>query len=1622
MGCVIQIKGETGYKIFETEEQAIAYLKSHNFEIATVKDKNGIEQKVLSNVSSKKENSQIIKNSNDASFRAIEGVKSKMSTNGWDTEEYDKNAPFISVSHLLKDVRFKDKSGVDRRLFSEFIQHNYTNVLTQLMLIEEFLKYSGEDYDEDKIAELRREIFDNIPEDSHKNASFWYLRAKNKFGNFVLSSDELSNIDNLVHEENVNNFRMMLSGEILHKIFEVVLSSSSKLSKDKVIAKILPQIEVLFQEFHKKYDDHEIGNTESIINEVKSLMTDNVLNTYYEYAFEARKTIEENILANHKGASIEFLTEKKIMCDFHRPINGKNKVMGKIDLIALVDGSPHIIDLKISAKGISEWAKEKKTKTLYQLATYENMLNHIGVRSIAPVMKVYNIVVDKGSLIPQSSELRSFSEEIVNNSNITRNLEEIFDDVEKKKVNNIQSETSVSKITEEVFGKTSKKGKKELNREYLKSKINKIKKESGWIISYHVWNENGEYVNKTIDKISNDNLDSTIENILDEIQKGSEEKFANRFKSLKDKVKLLVSGELDINNFSNNIKEDVKSRIHNLFLKYGTDCKILEHELADKYNMILIETPVGIDVIYCDNNNPFISYDITDDKATLFNNISNISNDKSLKTVGNVNIMIATLVINEIIGQLQVKNSYKQIGDIVSLDLTDFSGYKMSEGSLIDNWNIIYSNYSSIIPNNITGNISNSFEKVFYYFNKLLNDLSGFETVSTKLAEKLSRNFSDSGFNNLILDKDADFKTFNYKSLDKKEKIYILENLRKILRDGYSQYFHKGRVVNEVSMLMDQIEIALSILQERELNFEKDISRFGWSSGSFLLSMDLIPSQNARIIHRMVNDGFERVHSRFNSFNSSLRSQVDKLKKDKEYSSVEALTIGYTSRIYSNLFRTKNGELVNGDLILRDPWTDDSLNKQEREFIKFALFTINKYAFGWKKIEDMQPNKLQEVHYYLPLIRNKGLINRIMDSKHKGLSIDNIKSIYNQQRNNLMQMKDTLEGTIEERRKASDEMGAIYNEFHGRTNLDARKDMIAKNGLDAFSRDIETILSTFVVTMESEKVFNNEIIPNIRGILYTLEMMGSISGKDMKNLREFIEKYMKSVIYNDSIIDPEVQKAMRLIAPIKGAAAVIALNYNLINLPREMLMGFYNNINRAMFGTYGKETFSVKDYMKAWNIMHVDAYKFVHTITKIELLNEHFHMSNMGITEIPEQTTSNKTGINALFNRLATWTVTAPDYWNRMTMFIAQMIHDGTFDAYDVKRDGDEVSLVYDMTKDKRFDVLCKYDGNIKLVPDHLKETFKKQKSLYDVMKEDMIDYEHPILDPEEANGKKDWMLYKAYTNKQRDSMKSFADITFGYYDKEVKAEFFKTAVGGVFKQFMSYMTAKKSQYFLVRTNDTARGEYEQIKNAKGELIYKGITDNDIIKYITESEYNSLSDKDKDNFQPAMAWTGSYMEGIFQSYMHLLKGLYESVKEIKTGNSKKILKELWEQYGKKGDIRHSNVLQGISDLLVSTLFMRLLYAIFFDDPEETGVDYDTQKKSKNLPTRYFLTVANGAARDANIIAALSNAVFRWEIPAFSIIGNVGKNFINAISSDNLSIWEKIWIPSVKSFGILKAFA
>lgn len=89
------------------------------------------------------------------------------------------------------------------------------------------------------------------------------------------------------------------------------------------------------------------------------------------------------------------------------------------------------------------------------------------------------------------------------------------------------------------------------------------------------------------------------------------------------------------------------------------------------------------------------------------------------------------------------------------------------------------------------------------------------------------------------------------------------------------------------------------------------------------------------------------------------------------------------------------------------------------------------------------------------------------------------------------------------------------------------------------------------------------------------------------------------------------------------------------------------------------------------------------------------------------------------------------------------------------------------------------------------------------------------------------------------------------------------------------------------------------------------------------------------------------MEGIFQSYTNLIKELCVGTKEFIKGDGTETFKRLWREYGKKGDIRHSNLLEGLYDLLLSSLFMTLLNILFLDDPESTGISYKKQLKNKS---------------------------------------------------------------------------
>ena len=96
-----------------------------------------------------------------------------------------------------------------------------------------------------------------------------------------------------------------------------------------------------------------------------------------------------------------------------------------------------------------------------------------------------------------------------------------------------------------------------------------------------------------------------------------------------------------------------------------------------------------------------------------------------------------------------------------------------------------------------------------------------------------------------------------------------------------------------------------------------------------------------------------------------------------------------------------------------------------------------------------------------------------------------MKETFNRIQNKFYDLNDVLEGQVEERRTAADTLNSMYNEFNNRTNPEIRAQHIASTGgIATFSMDVETILHTFELANDMEEIFNLNVLPQIRSVMY----------------------------------------------------------------------------------------------------------------------------------------------------------------------------------------------------------------------------------------------------------------------------------------------------------------------------------------------------------------------------------------------------------------------------------------------------------------------------------------------------------------------------------------------------------
>lgn len=257
-------------------------------------------------------------------------------------------------------------------------------------------------------------------------------------------------------------------------------------------------------------------------------------------------------------------------------------------------------------------------------------------------------------------------------------------------------------------------------------------------------------------------------------------------------------------------------------------------------------------------------------------------------------------------------------------------------------------------------------------------------------------------------------------------------------------------------------------------------------------------------------------------------------------------------------------------------------------------------------------------------------------------------------------------------------------------------------------------------------------------------------------------------------------------------------------LAKELTVGLYKNVSFAMYKIYGEDSFDGEHLTSAY--MQVLQPTFEGFLLNGEL-NRVYRIANADLNQMAKKVKYDRLGLNFLSDNLY-WCSTAPDYVNRLSIFIAKMKKDGSFVAHSINEDGE---LVYDPRKDERYAYYFanrnKYKVNGKYIYTDKDPKYTTQRSLYlanlEIFNGEQMAVNEPLLSEED-------LIPRAYTTKEKSSIKTFIDTAYGHYDHETTPLIFHKTAGILFGQFLRYYPDKVKYYFGKKNPNSNRGHMGQ--------------------------------------------------------------------------------------------------------------------------------------------------------------------------------------------------------------------
>lgn len=1375
-------------------------------------------------------------------------------------------------------------------------------------------------------------------------------------------------------------------------------------------------------------DDNTILNlvNQNLDNKNKKYLTEDIIKQTIQYAKKLDTQLKERF-----GEEVAYYPEFMIAQDTNVINNGNpTTLMGIIDLLIVdKDGRSHILDYKTSIHAYPEFSDAKKLSYGYQLSTYQRMLDKSGLQMydsqmlVAPI-KLTNFRKSGDEYIFDGIDYPSSIDYIPSTRQfIWDNIDEFMPQPFHLTITTQDAMKTVSKMMEDWFPDFS--SVRQVTREHLIEQLKRYKALDPDQNGIYTWKRSGESP-----------ITATSETeFVDKVLKYMLSLPAKRIRFTSDMKRAIneaIEHGIDNAEFPDPIITESQGSvkwIRDTLAPYcngawevvsSNNVDGVNTELLESFGLIALKTKEGfgpkqIDFIRVSTNDLTYNYRKNLNKddpkrsrigltGTWDDDIVEKSKSNSLMVEavdGNIEMIETMLLINQMTGI----EDYV-IGSISVVNPVYANGLSLTNEELMYCWNALNKHSSVEVDKISSGKIrfANRYEKVQMLFDHIMSEAEAHDWKDGyQMIGKLKTSRS-------ILDENVDATA--------EDKLKALKDLLKQLNSTYTKkngtntldaiYSTQSELKSKEISLYNEILMAISNL--KGVNFRQqlrdhdmfieniDVWKNGWS-GTYLDNPGNMDSETLNLVTSLVSEAYQNIRDEIQKEKVTIAKLVNDLKKEKQFGAIKENTFGNQTSLYENMYKFTE----NGDFVFVNP---NTLQGAERKFLEYTLYKINKNRFNKTDEELQKMAENNDISYYrVPLARGsqdsvaatRGLFRALRD-----------KLRYLQPNVAFQAAREKVEGIFNaekdtDKQQSSQLLFNMTNMFDSGENegrrLEKLQTMKKKN--IPVERNLETLLYKHLFAYSSKNNIDG-VFPMIKAAMIHITTQGVMQNHLFKDDIHYLSNYIRNKILNQSIIDPKLQGLANKLGLLKSAASKFTLAFSPVQAIYQPLQGLWTDISLMIRKPDGKESFTFKNFTKALKLVYSDLSHYSDKPTLCSALNELYGINDMDMNTYIDRISQAKKGIWNFDNFMFKF-ASRPDFYNRMTIFTAQMMADGCLDAHSINEKGE---LVYDWKKDKRF---SKFAANPNLVTSD--PEYNKQKSLYYTIATQFVHEHAKVVDPKtgklvdfKVNMKEPMALPRAYTSKEAESMKSLGDDIYGYYSHEKKSLIMSTIAGSMWLQFKTYWSGKKNQY-LQSGGVRLRGRWEQYEE-HGQKYYYQVDKDGTVRYdkppITE-----------ETSAPVMQWKGQWQEGIILTLHDMAKEMIHK-RSFKEGwNSK------WNNQDENLQLAYRNNIKqfgyDITMFMLGGCLLGALLADWLKDLKEDNVkNRDFAKGCAIAAANIAVMSIKNSFMDFNAIESIGGPIGSWTPFAFEYGSRNIKNIWNVAIGD-----EDFWDGVVKTSSVLK---